>query len=866
MIQKNKKRGRPKKTTKKDVSLNLNKNESEALSLEVDNLLIDEQIYYSQQLDKELKRNQDKIKPVINELDEIIYGQVDSDQIIKPQQSEKQVTNRNSINISYSNRAKNKSSVNFQSLNNSLYTLDLSKGKKAKSKLNKSDHLFKEFRIESSKLEIPKPSLIKRNFFKDNLAVVVDFFKPKPRIKKRKVESPSAPIDLRWQNLKTALNFALIALLIVLPIRGIYLYDRVVKTKGQVLGATEEAFNEFEQAVEAISFSDWNSASINFSQASSYFSQAQDVLLQYNQSLVEFLESLPVAGKKVADSKKLLESGELISSAATNFSVTFASLNKSDDLENAIADSLPQVRESLHSTIIDLESALKLFSEIDHSSLPSEYQKSFEQIQNRLPELLESLNVVNQLIDSTFAILGYDFPKRYLFLFQNNNELRGTGGFLGSFALVDVDDGKIANMEVPGGGLYDLKHDFLEKIISPQPMHLLGTPWMPWDHNWWPDFPTSAQKLLWSFEKSGWPTYDGVIAINATVLPKILEVVGNIELPAYNQLLTPDNVILALQHEAEFEYDREENRPKKIIGDLLPVLIDRLLDIPTDQLLPTLLTFNESFSKKDIQLFFTKENLQNQAQKFGWTGELKDYEKDYLMVVRTNIAGGKTDLVIDQNIQHFSYIQEDGSLVNTAAITLTHNGNPEDVFERVRNNSYIRVYVPLGSQLIEATGYDVIDPELFKEVYPGFKQDGDLLRISGLPLIEAKSNTSINNEFGKTVFGNWLQLDVGESKTLTFSYELPFRLNFVEDANEFEKFLGSIGFRDSLAQDTYNLLVQNQSGVINSSFESRLYLPENMDLEWYNSSTNKGMEVGDIFLKFETALDKDYSYGALISK
>ena len=166
MIQKNKKRGRPKNTTKKDVSLNLNKNESEALSLEVDNLFIDEQIYYSQQLDKELKRNQDKIKPVINELDEIIYGQVDSDQIIKPQQSEKQVTNRNSINISYSNRAKNKSSVNFQSLNNSLYTLDLSKGKKAKSKLNKSDHLFKEFRIESSKLEIPKPSLIKRNFFK----------------------------------------------------------------------------------------------------------------------------------------------------------------------------------------------------------------------------------------------------------------------------------------------------------------------------------------------------------------------------------------------------------------------------------------------------------------------------------------------------------------------------------------------------------------------------------------------------------------------------------------------------------------------------------------------------------------------------
>jgi hypothetical protein len=42
---------------------------------------------------------------------------------------------------------------------------------------------------------------------------------------------------------------------------------------------------------------------------------------------------------------------------------------------------------------------------------------------------------------------GNESPKKYLFLFQNSMELRPTGGFIGSFAVVDIDKGKIVKKE-----------------------------------------------------------------------------------------------------------------------------------------------------------------------------------------------------------------------------------------------------------------------------------------------------------------------------------------------------------------------------------------------------------------------------------
>jgi len=59
-------------------------------------------------------------------------------------------------------------------------------------------------------------------------------------------------------------------------------------------------------------------------------------------------------------------------------------------------------------------------------------------------QLLEFSNITKNLPD----ILGEGSEKKYLILFQNNMELRPTGGFIGSFAIAQVEGGGLQNLNI----------------------------------------------------------------------------------------------------------------------------------------------------------------------------------------------------------------------------------------------------------------------------------------------------------------------------------------------------------------------------------------------------------------------------------
>ncbi|MBU1131399.1 DUF4012 domain-containing protein [Patescibacteria group bacterium] len=836
---------------------NIEEKLTDQASLSLDSFLVNEQINYSDKLPaKKAEQPFSNIEPIINDLDKLILGErrAGSFKGILP-------SNQIQISLNKQGQVKREKMVKFSG---SIHQLDLKKEKEdfketealqpAKSKKLEAARVnFDEFKIFDAALTIPKTTLIKKE--KLTKWFVDKWINLKTSLKNRSKDSP-ASIKSSWiLSIKTTLNFMLVALLLILPIRALFFYQHLEITKGQVLGISENALSDLELGAQAASQADWLEAGNYFLSASNYFNLAQENLESYNQTLIQIAKNLPATGDLIKSGESLLKAGQHLTKAAGNLTTVLNQIKQSEDFQQTITDNLSLINLALNNAQEEVNLASDYILEVQPKVIPEQYRDYFIQVQNKLPDFSSGLKATQNFIKFSLNVLGHQVPKRYLFLFQNNNELRATGGFLGSAALVDLKKGEITNLEVPSGGLYDLKGDFFEKIIAPAPMHLLGTPWMAWDANWWPDFPTSAKKITWFWEKSGWPTVDGVITFNASLLPKLLEIVGDIEMPDYNQLLTPETVILALQHEVEFEYDRAENRPKKIIAELMPIIIEKLLEIPTDQTLPLLLTLNQALTEKEIQFYFLDEELQKQVEEKKWAGQVLNSQRDYLLVVNQNIAGGKSDAVVEQKINHYAYLQPDGSLIDTVAITRTHRGSPDDVFEKVQNNSYIRVYVPLGSQILEVTGYDVIDPELFKEVYEGYHQDEDLLTISGQITKDAKTNTDVYSEFGKTVFGNWLMVEPGEAKTITFSYRLPFSLDF-----------SSASWLSKKKSQPYSLLVQSQSGRNQTVFSSQLYLDKNLKINWSGGTAAGQPAVVNNEVKFNTLLNTDHYYGVLIGQ
>jgi len=663
--------------------------------------------------------------------------------------------------------------------------------------------------------------------------------------------------------LKIALNFFIICLFLLLPIYSFTGLAKLDLIKEQITNHSKQALIDLNNAAKSTQEKNYQQASFIFNQAALNFAEANIILNNYHNILWQIASRLPIINKKINSAKQILKAGEKISLTASNLTTYLNQLNKEGIATNNLMPTLMELKISLAETNKQLELVMTSLNDLDENLIPQDYQIQYSTYKNQLPALLTNLQALQNSLEATYQILAPAEKKQYLVFFQNINEIRATGGFLGSYALITIENGEIKKMEIPGGGPYDLKGNFIKKVIAPEPMHLVGSRWQIWDANWWPDFPTSAKKIMWFYEASGGSTVDGVITINSNILPELLKVTGDIYLEKYNKLITQENVISLLQSAVEFEYDKTENKPKQIIAELAPILLEKLLKTDQEKLPELLTLLITNLKEKNIQMYFNEEMLQNKIINLGWGGQIQNNDGDYLMVVNQNIGGGKTDGVINQFIDHQSEILNDDTIIDTVKITRRHQGNPNDIFEKSNNVSYIRIYVPQGSKLLAIDGYQTPPAEAFKNIETDYQEDEFLKSVSGQVFLDESSGTSIYNEFGKTVFGQWLQVKPGEEKTLTLKYQLPFKLKeVINNKNLLEKIFEIFQAKSSTLFN-YNLLIQKQSGV-NNQIISYLTLPNNKIIKWVTSSDNQYLLIKPRNLTFTPPLLNDQLYSAII--
>ena len=146
-------------------------------------------------------------------------------------------------------------------------------------------------------------------------------------------------------------------------------------------------------------------------------------------------------------------------------------------------------------------------------------------------------------------LLGNDKTKTYLILFQNNMELRPTGGFIGSFSLVKFSKGKMVDM--PVYDVYTADGQLKGYVEPPTPIRdFLGEAnWFLRDSNWDPDFAISAQRAEWFLNKELEIGVDGVVGIDLEIIRSLIKIVGPIKLIDFNQTIDENNMNDVIQKE-----------------------------------------------------------------------------------------------------------------------------------------------------------------------------------------------------------------------------------------------------------------------------------------------------------------------------
>ena len=684
---------------------------------------------------------------------------------------------------------------------------------------------------------------------------------PQP-VAPREIFSPTKPVGEPWpaegrsfspekKNHSRRLNRRWLFLLVLLS--GVVLSYVLLRTgvalKERVMTEGEDGYDALLLAAQSLKAKEYDVAIQQFDAAAQSFDRARGELPLFRGVLVDVIGFIPGLSR-VASGQHVIEAGRYFALAGKPLSQLVESLAHSKDAyaqgeKISLIQLFEQSKEPLHQARKLLEQAEQELAQVVIDDVPEGKREKFLSVRTNLPMALGLLSGFEKNEVLLEELLGGNGPRTYLFLLQNNQELRATGGFIGTYALVDVNQGVIRRFFVDG--IFNPDGQLKENIVPPKPIQKISAGWSLHDSNWFPDFPASAEKAIYFYEKTGGPTVDGVITLTPTVMQKLLLVVGPITLPQYGLTVDAENFIPVVQEQVEVKYDKELNEPKKILVDLSRALFEKVFSLQDRE---TLRRISEALlaglNEKHILIYMRHPETETLVDEIGWSGRVLETPKDYLSVIHSNINGYKTDGVIDEHIRHQAKIEDDGSIIDTVTITRTHRGGdtPYDWWNKV-NADYLRVYVPKGSELLSSKGTTWEFPEAPLDYERlGFKHDNDVVREEAGTSIDKKSGVRISEDAGKTVFGAWVYVSPKESVTVEYQYRLPFRIDMK-------------GLESGKA-DSYAVLYQKQSGSLGSALSSAVLLPKNTKVIW---QTEPNLVPYERELRQETTLVTDVFHG-----
>ena len=606
-----------------------------------------------------------------------------------------------------------------------------------------------------------------------------------PSIKEVKAEviKSKKTLSISWPGRKFFIYlgfFALPALFLWWAVQG------GISARENIIQNGTNAVANFEEAKHQLENLEFSNAANSFALAYDDLNKASGTLNELGASFLSIFGNLPGLSK-VKAVNDLVKAGQNMSKAGESLALALGNIYNSNPLsslnnpQTGNGKSFSKLLSDFKTVLVfaerNINKANNLLADIDESIIPEDKRPLLIDLRGKVPQFQQYIGQAIDYSDFLLKFIGTSGRKTYLVLLQNNTELRPTGGFPGTYAIINFEDGNLTKVFVDD--IYQIDSNLKENIIPPIPMQHITPNWGMRDANWFADFPTSAKKVQEFYRKDGGGDIDGVLAITPDVIAEIFKIIGPIDMPEYGMTLNADNFLTEIQNEVEYEADRA--RPKKILTDLQPKFFEKLSQQDKDGWARIFKVITKAVEEKHILAYFNNPTLQETAIKNGLGGEIKPLLSgnsgqvgDYLQVVFANVKGSKTDFVTDNFFDLKVSLLGDGSVEHELKISRVHNGGDRPYgFYNKDNSAYIKVYVPQGSVLEGIAGQTITN---FKPLVDyngtGFKKDPDLSRIES-SVSHPVAGVDEFEESGRTVFGFWLIVKPKQTKSVVLKYHTP---------------------------------------------------------------------------------------------
>jgi lipopolysaccharide/colanic/teichoic acid biosynthesis glycosyltransferase len=387
-------------------------------------------------------------------------------------------------------------------------------------------------------------------------------------------------------------------------------------------------------------------------------------------------------------------------------------------------------------------------------------------------------------------LFGADGPRTWVIGAENNAELRGRGGYIGSLGTLTAEAGRMELTDFqPTSNLPPLPADeSVQQRIDPeyveQYLALDGSG--AWQNLLMsPDFPTGARMLLGSLEAAANMPADGLIALDPIALSYLLRATGPVEVPGIPEPLTSENIVEWSLNKVYFSSAGANDERRELLSEVATTVWDRLLAGPNLNAQAAAMALTQAMSERHLVLYSTHPEEQKVIEQLGIGGSVDSTDNDYLLLLGQNVAENKMDYYLTRDIDFTGVLQDDGSL-------------DVSILTTVRNTAPVNTEIP-GYVSGVRPDYEGRTRDFMALFVPARAEVRDFQK-DGKTSIEFSSTL----EQGKRRLGTYVDLAPGASQTFAYRYRVP----------------------DALTDGAYRLNVQNQATVTPDTLTIQIQLPE----------------------------------------
>lgn len=332
---------------------------------------------------------------------------------------------------------------------------------------------------------------------------------------------------------------------------------------------------------------------------------------------------------------------------------------------------------AVHTAALALAAATRTVSQLPAATWLPPINTAQKTVSSQLGGLNRTLRSADQALQVLPAMLGGNGTTRYFVAFENEAELRGTGGLPGAFAIVTATNGTIsferfASDDALANAAVNLNFgpDYNKQYGPDLPYAQYG------DSNESPHFPYAAQIWAAMWEKRSGQKVNGAIAVDPTAMGYLLTVTGGATLPD-GQQVTGANFAALTQKDvyAKFPANDQNLQRKQYLIAIAELAAKRVLSGAGGT--PALVeAASKAANEGRILMWSSDPKVQAVLAENRIGGVVPETRQPYSQVSINNGGGNKLDYYLDRSV---TVVRGGCGAVRNVkvTITLTNTAPPE---------------------------------------------------------------------------------------------------------------------------------------------------------------------------------------------